>query len=201
LAFLIKYDLIRDNKLTNAAYLLFKEKDSVDTTIKLGRFQDEITIKDSVRSKSDVLAQIEEVIGFVRKHINKEVLITSEAKNIQKWQYPLEAIREIVINMILHRDYRSSSDSIVKVFNDRIEFFNPGRLPDTISVEDLLSNNYRSTPRNKVLADFAKDMGLIEKYGSGIQRILNYFSVAGLPVPEFRNISDGFMVTVFSGLP
>jgi ATP-dependent DNA helicase RecG len=90
-------------------------------------------------------------------------------------QYPLEAIREIVMNMIVHRDYRSASDSIVKIFNDKIEFYNPGRLPDNISVEDLLSNNYKSSPRNKLIADFFKNLGLIEKYGSGIRRIIRYF--------------------------
>jgi ATP-dependent DNA helicase RecG len=76
--------------------------------------------------------------------------------------------------MVVHRDYRLSSDSIVKIFDNKIEFYNPGRLPASISIEDLISNNYRSTPRNKLLADFFKDLGLIEKYGSGIQRIINY---------------------------
>jgi len=103
-----------------------------------------------------------------------------------------------LFNMIIHRDYRSSSDSIVKIFNDKIEFYNPGRLPDTISVEDLLSNNYKSTPRNKKIAEFFKDLGLIEKYGSGIGRIIDYFKNDGLPAPEFKNISDGFQVTVFA---
>lgn len=199
LAFLVKYNLIRDNKLTNAAYLLFKKKDSVDTAIELGRFQTEIIIKDSRRSKSDVIAQIDEVMEFVKKHINKEVIVTAQPHNIQKWQYPIEAIREIVINMVVHRDYRLASDSIVKIFDNKIEFYNPGRLPDTITIEDLLNNQYRSTPRNKLLADFFKDLGLIEKYGSGIQRIINYFKEEELPAPEFQNISDGFMVTVFAG--
>ncbi len=100
--------------------------------------------------------------------------------------------------MVVHRDYRLTSDSIVKVFDNKIEFYNPGRLPDTISIQDLLSNTYRSTPRNKLLADFFKDLGLIEKYGSGIQRIINYFKEEQLPTPEFQNISDGFMVTIYS---
>ena len=100
--------------------------------------------------------------------------------------------------MIIHRDYRSSSDSIVKIFNDKIEFYNPGRLPDTISIDDLLSNNYKSTPRNKKIAEFFKNLGLIEKYGSGIGRIVDYFKSEGLPAPEFKNISDGFQVTVFA---
>ena len=199
LTFLIKNDLLRDGQLTNASFLLFTERDTVLTTIELGRFQTNTIIKDSSRTKSDILSQIDQVMEFVIKHINKEVIITGQPKNVQKWQYPLEAIREIVTNMIIHRDYRASSDSIVKIYEDRIEFYNPGRLPDSISIDDLLSNNYKSTPRNKLIADFCKSLGLIEKYGSGIQRIIEYFNEANLPVPEFRNISEGFMVTVYSG--
>jgi len=198
LTFLIKNDLLRNGQLTNAAFLLFCEKDSVLTTIELGRFQTEIIIKDSFRTKSDILTQIETVTEFVKKHINKEIIIEGKSRNIQKWQYPLEAIREIIANMIIHRDYRSASDSIVKIFDDRIEFYNPGRLPESITIEDLFSNNYKSIPRNKLIADFCKRLGLIEKYGSGIQRIIQYFADEKLPIPEFRNISDGFMVTVFT---
>jgi len=197
LTFLVKNDLIRDGMLTNAAYLLFIERDTVLTTIELGRFQSNTIIKDTSRTKSDIISQIEYVMEFVKKHINKEVIITGQPGNTQKWQYPLEAIREIVVNMIIHRDYRASSDSIVKVFNNKIEFYNPGRLPDTISVEDLILNNYKSTPRNKLIADFCKSLGLIEKYGSGIQRIIEYFNKANLPAPDFKNIAEGFMVTVF----
>jgi ATP-dependent DNA helicase RecG len=196
-SFLLKNNLIKENKITNAAYLLFKKNDSIITTIELGRFQNDIIIKDSARTKSDVLSQIDQVLDFVKKHINKEIIITGQAQNTQKWQYPLDAIREIVLNMIIHRDYRSSVDSIVKIYDNKIEFFNPGRLPDSITVEDLLSNSYRSTPRNKQIADFCKDMGLIEKYGSGIRRIFSSFNQENLPEPQFCNISDGFMVTVF----
>ena len=198
LTFLTKNDLIREGQLTNAAYLLFTNRDTVITTIELGRFQTETIIKDSARTKSDILNQIEQVIDFVKKHINKEVIITGQPRNTQRWQYPLEAIREIVINMIIHRDYRSSSDSILKIFDNRIEFYNPGRLPESITVDDLLLNKYKSTPRNKLIADFCKSIGLIEKYGSGIQRIIEYFKQANLPLPEFTNISEGFMVTVFT---
>ena len=102
LTFLLKNDLLRDGKLTNAAYLLFTERDTVFTTIELGRFQTDTIIKDSSRTKSDILAQVDHVMDFVRKHINKEVIITGQPRNIQKWQYPLEAFREIITNMIIH---------------------------------------------------------------------------------------------------
>ena len=57
---------------------------------------------------------------------------------------------------------------------------------------------FKSSFNNELVADFCKSIGLIEKYGSGIQRIMKYFADEKLPVPEFRNISDGFMVTVFT---
>ncbi len=107
LTFLIKNDLIRDEKLTNAAYLLFTGKDTVLTTIELGRFQTNTIIKDSTRTKSDILTQVEQVISFIKKHINKEIIITGQPRNLQKWQYPLDAIREIVIHPI--RYYKSAS--------------------------------------------------------------------------------------------
>ncbi len=76
LTFLIKNDLLRNGQLTNAAYLLFTERDTVLTTIELGRFQTNIIIKDSARTKSDILSQIDQVMDFVKKHINKEIIIT-----------------------------------------------------------------------------------------------------------------------------
>jgi ATP-dependent DNA helicase RecG len=198
LSFLLKSDLIRDDKPTNAAYLLFKANNtSIGTTIELGRFQDLITIKDTSRTKSDIVTQVNEVLDFVKKHINLEIIITGEAQNIQKWQYPMEAIRELVLNMIIHRDYCATADSVVKIFNNKIEFFNPGTLPEELTIEKLLANDYKSIPRNKVIAEFFKNLGLIEKYGSGIGRIINYFKEENLPSPEFRLQSGGFLVTVF----
>ena len=198
LNFLLKKDLIRGEKLTNAAFLLFTANDTVMTTIEMGRFQTDIIIKDTARSQTDIISQVDQVLNFVKKHMNKAIIFTGDAQNTQQWQYPMEAIREIVMNMIVHRDYREAADSIIKIYDDKIEFFNPGRLPDDITEEDLMINNYKSTPRNKIIADIFRSMGLIEKYGSGIQRIINYFKEAKLPKPTFKNQSNGFVVTVFA---
>ena len=194
LSFLVKYDMLREDKITNAAFLLFHKNDHIISTIELGFFQSDIIIKDSSRSKSDLLSQIDEVIDFVKKHINKEIIITGNPQNTERWQYPLEAIREIVLNMIVHRNYQSPADSIVKVFPNKIEFFNPGLLPEEITIDDLLNNNYKSTPRNKVIADFCKDLGLIEKYGSGIRRVIDLCQKEGMTIPQISQISNGINV-------
>ena len=195
LSFLVKYDMLREEKITNAAFLLFHKNDHIISTIEFGFFQSDIIIKDSLRSKSDILTQIDEVMNFVKKHINKEVIITGNPQNTERWQYPLEAIREIILNMIVHRNYQSPADSIVKVYPDKIEFFNPGLLPEEITIADLLNNNYRSTPRNKVIADFCKDLGLIEKYGSGIRRVITMCQEEGMEIPKISQMSNGVNVT------
>jgi len=192
-----KLEFIRDNKITYACFLLFMAEESSLSTIELGRFQTPIIIKDDSRLKTDLFAEVEGVMEFVRKHINKAIIVTGRPQHEERWDYPLDAIREIVINSIIHRDYSSSQDSVVKVYDDKIEFFNPGGLPAGLTVERLLKGNYISDARNKKVADAFKTVGLIEKYGSGIKRILREFRNYGLPDPEFREIGRGFMVTVF----
>ncbi|WP_295793012.1 ATP-binding protein [Mucilaginibacter sp.] len=100
--------------------------------------------------------------------------------------------------MIVHRDYTHYGDSSVKIFNDHIEFFNPGRLPGDISIANLLSGQYISQARNKKIAATFKEAQLIEKYGSGIKRIQEAFADYGLKSPLFENMQHGFQVTVYS---
>jgi len=129
---------------------MFSKDENLLTTIQMGHFASEIIIKDDVTNSEDILTQIEDVMNFIRKHINKELIITdTQVENIQRWQYPLDALRELVLNMIIHRDYMASHNSIIKIFSDHILFFNPGVLPDTITIEQLQANQYVSKPRNR----------------------------------------------------
>ena len=192
-----KYELLKDGSISNACYLLFAKSDLFMATIEMGRFEDEITIKDDRTLRSDLFTEVEEVIGFVMKHTNKRLLITGKAQRDERWDYPMDAIREIVINMIVHRDYMSSTDSVIKIFDDRIEFFNPGSLPSSISEEDLLTGDYTSVYRNKLVSVIFKEAGVIEKYGSGIKRINDAFVEYGLPAPKYDNMLSGFRVTTY----
>jgi predicted HTH transcriptional regulator len=97
-------------------------------------------------------------------------------------------MQTLTINAIVHRDYASSSDSIVKIFDDRIEVFNPGRLPDGLSVEKLLTGDYVSNIRNRKIADMFKEAGLIEKYGTGIRRILREFEAYSFDISADVNL-------------
>ena len=95
-AFLSKQELIRDNQLTYAGFLLMMKDNAAISTIELGHFQDAITIKDGTTLSTDLISEVEEVLAFIRKHISKEYIITANPAREERWQYPLEALREIV---------------------------------------------------------------------------------------------------------
>ena len=197
--FLIKNELLfEDDRISNGCFLMFSKGENLYTTVQMGHFASEILIKDDVVNSDDILTQVEEVMQFLRKHISKSLIITdTQVENIQRWQYPLDALREIVLNMIIHRDYTAASNSIIKVFPDHILFYNPGVLPDTITLEQLKTNQYISTPRNRQIAKVAKEMGIIERYGTGIRRVRKMFTDYGLEEPKYEVVSGGMYVTVF----
>ena len=83
------------------------------------------------------------------------------------------------------------SQLLQALHDNHIEFFNPGGLPDTISIQQLLDGNYVSETRNKKLAAMFKEAGVIEKYGSGIKRIQQQFIAHNLQPPVFENFQHG----------
>jgi len=192
-----KYGLIRDDKITFGAYLLFVKDFCLISGVQAGRFKTPTDIIDSISLNTDILTEIDELMIFVRKHLMVEYIITGNPEREERYDYPLDAIREIVLNMIVHRDYRDSSDSVIKVFDDRIEFFNPGDLYDGLTVEQLLTNNYESKTRNKLIALMFKECGIIEKYGSGIGRIKKLCTQHDIIEPKFEEIQKGFRVTLY----
>jgi ATP-dependent DNA helicase RecG len=188
---------MRDGSITFGCYLLFNKEEYLFTDINAGLFQSETIIKDGVVISGDLFQEIDDVLTFITKHINKEFIITGKPEREERWDYPLDALREIAINMIVHRDYRSPSNSIIKIFPDRIEFYNPGKLMPGVTVERLLRGDYLSVARNKQIARIFKEANEIEQYGSGIERIINSCLAYNLPNPKFEEIAVGVRVTVF----
>ena len=192
-----KYSLTRDDKITQGAYLLFTQDFCMLSGIQVGRFKTSTDIIDSLSLNSDLLNEVDELMIFIRKHLMVEYIITGNPQRQERYDYPIDAIREIVLNMIVHRDYRDSSDSVIKIFDDRIEFFNPGELYDHQTIEQLNTNQYESKTRNKLIALMFKECGLIEKYGSGITRIKSLCAAHGIPAPVFEELQKGFKVTIY----
>jgi ATP-dependent DNA helicase RecG len=195
--FLHKFEFVRDGKLTFGAFLLFCADYCSISDVQVGRFKSDTMIIDSLSLSTDLLSEVDQLMAFVRKNLMVEYIITGEPQRTERFDYPLDALREIVVNMIVHRDYREPSASIVKIFDDRMEFYNPGGLFGGITIDDLLSGNYTSKSRNKLLAKAFKEIGLIERYGSGIRRIRTICADYGLREPQFREMGNGFLVTIY----
>ena len=166
--------------------------------VAIGCFKSDITIIDSTSLNSDLFQEVDDIMAFIKKHLKIEYIITGEPQRTERFDYPLDAIREIVINMVVHRDYRDSSASIIKIFDDRIEFYNPGKLYDEITVQDLLSGNYTSKSRNKLIAKIFKEVGMIERYGSGIMRVRKICKDYGVKEPNFYEMHNGFQVVLYN---
>lgn len=192
-----KFELIKQGRPTFACHLLFSKNDVFLSTIEAGRFASETIIKDSITSRDTLIEQVERIMGYLVKHTNKAYIITGNPRREERWDYPMDAMREIIINMIVHRDYRSSNDSTIKIFDDRIEFFNPGKLLEDLTVEKIKTGQYKSYLRNKQVASIFKELELIEKYGSGVRRVIDIFLAYGLPEPVFEMTQGGMAVTVF----
>lgn len=107
-------------------------------------------------------------------------------------EYPEAAVREILVNAVAHRDYAVRGESIrIALFADRLECYSPGRLPGHVTVENIATERYS---RNEVLVQTLSDLGLIERLGYGIDRVVKQMSAAGLPPPDFRETPAGFLV-------
>ena len=165
---LTKLKLVREGKATIAAHLLFGDP---DFTLRIGRFKSEATIIDDIVVTSPLFVAVDEALTFVKKHINLSYSFDGSRERKERWQYPIEALRELVLNAVVHRDYKNQSDIIIKVFDDRIVISNPGKLYGKLRIADLERDDYVSSLRNRLLAEMFYLTGDIERYGTGFVRI------------------------------
>ncbi|GAA5818033.1 MAG: ATP-dependent DNA helicase [Methanobrevibacter sp. CfCl-M3] len=194
-----KLNLIKKGKLTNASILLFglnPQKFVSQAVTQCAKFKSTNTneFEDMHDFKGNVINQINDAIDFVLKHIKNSAKIES-IERLEKLEYPLEAIRESIINAICHRDYRINSNVQIRIFEDRIEIWGCGPLPQPLSVENLkISHN--SIRINPLIAECLYDIGFIEKWGTGIERIIKSCIDNGLPEPIFEIKSGSLVVTL-----
>jgi predicted HTH transcriptional regulator len=167
-----------------------------DAWIQVGRFQstDKSKIVDRAEIRSYPVRAIEETITFVEKHSLRGAEIGAVRRR-ERWNLPPVAVREAVINAVTHADYAQRGAPIrVSIFDDRLEVENPGLLPFGLTVEDL--HRGISKLRNRVIGRVFHELGLVEQWGSGVQRMAAACRQAGLPQPVFEEIAVRFRVTI-----
>ena len=167
-----------------------------DAWIQAGRFAgvDRSRLVDSQEVRSYLPRAAEEAIAFVQKHLLREAVI-GRVRRKDRWTVPPVALREALINAIVHAEYAQRGAPIrVAVFDDRIEIENPGLLPFGLTVEDIQRGI--SKLRNRVIGRVFHELHLIEQWGSGIQRMTSACVEAGLAPPKIEEIGTHFRVTL-----
>ena len=165
-----KLKYIVNNRPTWAALLLFAEE-PLRHHIHIGRFKTPVMIIDDRQITGTLFEAVEQAMKFIVSHINVAFIINGSLQRKERFAYPLPALREALLNAIVHRDYTNPSDILVKIFDDRITIFSPGNLFGGLTVDDLATDHYQSRLRNKLVAEAFYLTKNIEKYGSGFIRI------------------------------
>jgi ATP-dependent DNA helicase RecG len=195
-----KLDLMKNGKLTNTAILMFgrnPQKFFLQTEVRCAKFKGVKPVKPFLDMKvirETIHEQIDEAERFVLSNIRKEAwTVSGQVEREERWEYPPDAIREAITNAVAHRDYFSTANVHVSIFDDRIEVWNPGKLPEPLTPEDL-KKEHKSIPVNRLLAHMLFLVKDIERWGTGTNDIVKECIDHGLPEPIFKYQAGGFAV-------
>ncbi|MEA2051605.1 MAG: putative DNA binding domain-containing protein [Euryarchaeota archaeon] len=196
---LMKLKLLRNGEPTNAALLLFfKEQTFLQSEVKCIRFSGNEPIKPYIDFQTiagTVFDLIDKTEDFVLRNIRKSIrLVSGTVQRAEKYEYPPDAIREAVVNAVVHRDYEFPSKVQVRIFDNRIEVWSPGTLPNEISIEDL-RREHISVPRNPLLFKQLFWVKYVEDVGGGTLDMISQCREWGIPEPLFEHVAGAFVVT------
>ena len=168
-----------------------------NTNINCARFKGKTMdiFLDKKEFTGNIFEKIENIQIFFENHLN----LNSKFEKFQRkdiLEIPTLALREGIINAIVHRDYSNQGRDIkIGIYDDIVEIISPGGLPSTLTIEQIYSG--RSEIRNRVLARIFKEFNFIERWGSGINRMINLCKNANLKSPEIRETGDSVVLTFY----
>ncbi len=189
--------LSKDGELTNAAILLFGKQPysiSPTTSFKIGRFgkrASDLLFQDII--ETNLLTMVEKVMDKLNDRYLIRPISYQGLERMEPLEYPEAALREAVLNAIIHKDY-SSTWIFLRVYDNRLELWNPGELPEELTI-DKLKEDHSSYPRNPNMAGVFFKAGYIESWGRGTNRIIEALTEAGFPEPVIEEDMKGLRIT------
>ena len=157
---------------------------------------------DDVELEGCVIGQLQDAVSFVRNNSHKKWWKENDYRE-ELPDYPERAVTEAIANAIIHRDYLQMGSEIhIDMYDDRLEIYSPGGMMDGRLIQQLNPLTVPSKRRNPLLADFFSRLGLMERRGSGMKKIIDsYKRLEGLHnfhVPEFQSNASEFHVTLWN---
>lgn len=155
---------------------------------------------DNKRIEGTISEMLEEAMVFCKRNMKIKTIIDSKTgKRNDRTEYPINAVREAILNALIHRDYSVHTEGTpiqINFFTDRLEIHSPGGLYGRMTVEQL--GKARPDLRNPTLATMAESLNQAENRYSGIPTIRMEMKEYGLPEPEFKNGRNEFIVTLYN---
>jgi ATP-dependent DNA helicase RecG len=152
--------------------------------------------------KRDITGNIPDELRQAEEFIRTNLITTVRLVGLQhqeSLEYPFEAVRELLVNAVAHRDYNLQGDNIhLNIFSDHLEISSPGTLPGPVTLKNLLEARFA---RNAVISQVLSDLGFVERLGYGLDRVVDATRNAGLLPPQFEEVAGTFRVTLFASQP
>jgi len=197
-----KLRLSEEGHLKRAAIVLFGKdpgKLYANMAVKIGRFGESDA---DLRFHEVVEGNLIQMKDWISEMLNAKFFIHpihfEGMQRVERDEYPVAAIREMILNALVHRNYMGAQTQI-RLYNEHLSIWNDGDLPDGITEEDL-KKVHRSKPRNPLIADICFKGGYIDSWGRGTIKIIEACQDAGLPEPVLKEEQGGFFSEVFKAL-
>ena len=197
--FLDKLRLTENGQLKRAAVVLFGKDPGrfyPNQIVKIGRFGGK---DDDLRFQEVVEGNLLYLLRETAEQLNRKFFVKpidfEGLQRVERGEYPVAAVREILLNALVHRDYMSSFIQI-RIYDDKFWVWNGGKLPEDITLESL-RRTHSSHPRNPLIADVCFKGGYIDSWGRGTLKIINACREAELPEPSITEQFGGLLVEIF----
>lgn len=151
----------------------------------------------SLKILNGTLAQL---IYRAMRFVKNNIRYSSEVGGLERyerWEYPLKAIKEAIVNAIVHRDYYSTANIQLAIYDDRFEIWNPGGLSGSLTLEGL-RRSHQSIPRNQLIASLFFNIKEVERWGTGTILMIEETKKHKLPEPIFEERDGSFLVILRS---
>jgi ATP-dependent DNA helicase RecG len=194
-----KLRLVENGQLKRAAIILFGKdpaKYYPNTFVKIGRFgKDDADIKFQETEEGNLIVLLQKVLDQLNHKFLTRQIEFEGMHRIEKGEYPVPAIREMLLNALVHRNYMGAPIQI-RVYDNKISIWNEGILPDGLTL-DSLKRSHSSRPRNPIIADVCFKGGYIDAWGRGTIKILDTCKQANLIEPLMNEQDGGFIITIY----
>jgi ATP-dependent DNA helicase RecG len=190
-------NLLSGDNLKKAALLLFgndPQKFYRQAVARIGKFLSDTEIQTTDIVKGNLFTQLDKILEILKTKYLVSNISYEDIHRRDILEYPYEALREAIINALIHRDYSGNSQIQIRVYPDKLLIMNEGKLPPEVPVEKL-KTNHLSIPRNTLLAEIFYYAGFIESWGHGTIKIVDNCLEQGLPEPDFTE-ENGVMTFI-----